>query len=122
MLNRILFYLGWLFAALAMAGVALPLLPATPFALLAAACFARSSPEAYRRLFESPGLGPVLRDWEQHRGLSQLAKLFVFAAVLIAATFTTLFSTTGGILQIAAAISVAVTAIILLMIRTVRER
>ncbi len=89
MLKPILNLLGWIFMALAMAGLVLPLLPATPFALLAAACFARSSPQAYRRLMASPLLGTIVRDWQAHRGLRLQTKLIVFsiAAVAVAATW-----------------------------------
>jgi uncharacterized membrane protein YbaN (DUF454 family) len=120
MLNRVLYYLGWASVGLAMAGVALPLVPTTPFVLLAAFCFARSSPAAYRRLVESPVLGPVLRDWEQHRGMRPKAKVGLFGVVVVVAATTMFFSPTGGIVQIFAAISVVLTAILLTVIRTIR--
>lgn len=121
MLNRLLYYLGWASVGLAMLGVALPLIPATPFVLLAAFCFARSSPAAYRRLVDSPVLGPVLRDWEEHRGMRPVAKVGLFVAVAIIAAATLLFARSGGLLQIFAVTSVAITAILLLGIRTVRH-
>lgn len=65
---------GWLAFGLAAAGAVLPLVPCTPFLLLAAACFARSSPRAMSRLRRSPLLGPVLRDWQRHHGLRPRAK------------------------------------------------
>jgi len=119
MLNRVLYYLGWVSVGLAMLGVAAPFIPATPFVLLAAFCFARSSPAAYRRLVESPVLGPVLRDWEQHRGMRPRAKVSLLIAVALVAIATLLLAPSGGLLQFSAVASVAITAALLLVIRTV---
>jgi len=65
---------GHLCVALAVAGAILPLLPATPFALLAAACYVRASERHHRRLMESRLLGPVLRDWRDRGGMRPRAK------------------------------------------------
>ena len=80
---------GWLFVLLALLGVALPLLPATPFALLAAFCFARSSERWHRRIMESRMLGPLIQDWRRRRGLQpgtrlRLLGFVVFGALLSA--------------------------------------
>src|SRR5262245_24553851 len=61
--------LGWLFVGLAFLGAILPVLPTTPFLLLACGCFARSSPAANRWLLRSPLFGPLLLDWQRHRGV-----------------------------------------------------
>lgn len=119
MLNRILLALGWFFVALAFAGVALPLVPATPFVILAAICFARSSPAAFRKLAQSPVLGPILHDWHQHRGMRPAAKLGLMAAVVIIAAITFMFGQRGGLMQIAAVASVVITAMVLVVIRTI---
>ncbi|HRL21865.1 MAG TPA: YbaN family protein [Alcaligenes sp.] len=65
---------GLLCVALAVAGTVLPLLPTTPFALLAAWCFARSSPRFHQWLLEHRWLGPYLRNWQDGRGLTRRAK------------------------------------------------
>lgn len=66
--------LGLTFVGLAALGVFLPLLPTTPFLLLAAACFARSSPKLHSWLVASPLFGPLLLDWERHGAISPKAK------------------------------------------------
>ena len=65
------------------AGALLPLLPTTPFVLLAAACFARSSPAFHRALRESKLFGPVLRDWEDHRSIPRDAKVKGIVVVVL---------------------------------------
>ncbi|MHC4375891.1 MAG: YbaN family protein [Planctomycetota bacterium] len=66
--------LGLVFVGLGTLGVFLPLLPTTPFLLLAAACFARSSPRMHGWLVGSPLLGPLLLDWERHGAIALRAK------------------------------------------------
>lgn len=62
---------GWLCVLLALAGILLPLLPATPFLLLAAWCFSRSSPRFHHWLLHHPRFGSYLRNIQAGRGLSR---------------------------------------------------
>ena len=55
-------------------GVFLPVLPATPFILLAAACYARASEKFHQRLLSHPNFGPVIRDWEEYGAVSMRTK------------------------------------------------
>lgn len=64
---RLWFVLGILFLGTAVVGIVVPLLPTTPLVLVAAACFARSSPRTYRWLLESERFGPMIKDWEANR-------------------------------------------------------
>ncbi len=61
--------LGSTSLALGIAGALLPLLPTTPFVLLASWCFLRSSPALDARLRRLPWLGAMLTDWERHRAI-----------------------------------------------------
>lgn len=65
----LLIALGWLAVVLGTLGVVLPLLPTTPFLLLAAWCFARSSPRFHHWLLYRSWFGSYLRTWQQHRAL-----------------------------------------------------
>ncbi|NIY48452.1 DUF454 family protein [Cedecea colo] len=69
MQRTILIIIGWLAVALATFGVVLPLLPTTPFLLLAAWCFARSSPRFHHWLLYRSWFGGYLRHWQKHRAL-----------------------------------------------------
>ena len=66
--------LGFLFLALAVVGAFLPVLPTTPFLLVAAACFARSSPAFHRRLLANRVFGPYLVQWQHDHSVPREAK------------------------------------------------
>lgn len=95
---------GSLCLGLGAAGALLPLLPTTPFVLLAAACFARSSPAFHRALRESRLFGPVLRDWEDHRSIPRGArvKALVLVTLVFGTTLTWGLTTTGPRLAVGA--------------------
>ena len=59
----LLMAVGWVSVVLGVIGIFLPVLPTTPFLLLAAACFARSSPRFYQWLINHRQLGPWIRDY-----------------------------------------------------------
>lgn len=61
--------------ALGIAGVVLPLLPTTPFVLLSAYCFARSSPRLHDWLLGHRLFGPLIANWQRHGAISPRAKL-----------------------------------------------
>ena len=65
---------GGLFLGLGLLGVVLPVLPTTPFLLLAAGCFARSSPRLHGWLVGHPIFGPPIRNWEANGAISRKAK------------------------------------------------
>jgi uncharacterized protein len=65
---------GWLNVSLGAAGLILPLLPATPFLLLAAWSFARGSQRFHGWLINHPRLGPPISAWQQHRAIPRWAK------------------------------------------------
>lgn len=75
--------LGLAATGLALAGAMLPLLPTTPFLLVAAYAFARSSPSWHRWLVTHRVLGPILSDWQQHKAIGRPTKL---AAILVMMT------------------------------------
>ncbi len=85
MLRLILIMSGWLSVALAVLGVVLPLLPTTPFVLLAGWCFARSSPRFHHWLLYRSWFGSYLRHWQQYRAMPPGAKPRAIA--LVAVTF-----------------------------------
>lgn len=71
--------IGWLSVALGVIGIFLPVLPTTPFLLLAAACFVRSSKRFYLWLIGHPKLGPWILDYLDGKGLPLKAKVYSIA-------------------------------------------
>ncbi|CUA84382.1 Uncharacterized membrane protein YbaN, DUF454 family [Gulbenkiania indica] len=67
-------------------GLFVPLLPTTVFILMAAACFARSSPRLHGWLLRHPRLGPAIVHWQRHRAIAPRAKRL--ALVSMAASFS----------------------------------
>ena len=56
-------------------GLALPLVPTTPFLLLAAFAFARSSDRWHAWLLNHRVFGPIIKDWRRHRAIGSRAKI-----------------------------------------------
>lgn len=73
---------GLLSTVCGIAGVVLPLVPTTPFLLLAAYAFARSSPRLHDWLVEHPRLGPPINDWRAHGAINRPAKIASVAAMV----------------------------------------
>jgi len=74
MLKSLYFVGGVLAVLLGIIGIALPLLPTVPFFILAAFCFARSSPALERRLLASPRFGPAILAWRERSAISRRGK------------------------------------------------
>ena len=83
--------LGLMFVGIAILGAILPVLPTTPWVLLAGACFARSSPRLHRWLRGTPYFGHMLSDWETHRGIRWRVKLFAVGMVVTVISLTVVF-------------------------------
>lgn len=82
---------GLVCVALGGLGVLLPGLPTTPFLLIAAAAFARSSPSLHRRLLDNRVFGPLIRDWQVNRTISPGAKLSAVASIAVLGGATLVF-------------------------------
>lgn len=76
---------GHLLLGLGFLGMALPVLPTTVFWIGAAACYARSSPERYRRLISRGRMGGVIRDFLEHGAIAPEGKLAAAIGMAIAA-------------------------------------
>jgi uncharacterized membrane protein YbaN (DUF454 family) len=66
---------GFLALALGAIGIALPLLPTTPFVLVAAFAFAQSSEKLHQWLLDHNVFGPLIDNWQRHGAISRRAKV-----------------------------------------------
>ena len=75
--------LGMLCVALGAIGILVPLLPTTPFLILAAYLFSLGSPRMHNWLIKHTILGPPIRDWREHRAVSRRAKIWAVTAIAL---------------------------------------
>jgi uncharacterized membrane protein YbaN (DUF454 family) len=87
-LRILLIMVGWLSVVLGVIGIFLPILPTTPFLLLAAACFVRTSPKFYQWLVGHPKLGKYLAYYLEGKGIPFKAKVYTIALMTISMSVT----------------------------------
>lgn len=111
---------GILAVALAVAGLFLPVLPTTPFLLVAAACFARSSPSLHRWLYANRWFGTYLRNYREHHGVELRHKIIALGMLWTAIGYAAVAAESKRWLQaLLLGIAASVT-IHLAMLRTLR--
>lgn len=81
-MRAVWFTIGSLALALGIIGIVLPVLPTTPFVILAAFCFGKSSPRLRNWLVETRLFGPMIKDWEAHGAIPTKVKAFACTMML----------------------------------------
>jgi uncharacterized membrane protein YbaN (DUF454 family) len=110
--------LGFLFLGLAILGILLPILPGTPFLLLSAWFFARSSKKWHQRLLASELFGPLILNWEQHRCISRRTKLVALVSMAVAGGASVIFGVDSITLKVVGLSLMGVGTATLLSIKT----
>lgn len=77
---------GCLFVGLGVLGAVLPVVPTTPFLLVALWAFSKSSARLERWLLEHPRFGPRLREWRAHRTIPLPVKLTAWGSMTASLT------------------------------------
>ena len=88
LLRWLLIIVGWLSVVLGVVGIFLPVLPTTPFLLLAAACFVRTSPTFYQWLISHPRLGRYLVYYLDGQCMPLKAKVYTLVLMWITLLLT----------------------------------
>lgn len=91
-LRWVWFGAGWGCVAVGGVGVVVPGLPSTGFFILAASCFARSSPRFERWVLDLPKVGPLVRDYRAGLGMPRRAKLWAVGMMSAFATASAVFA------------------------------
>ena len=93
--------LGSLFVGLGAIGVIVPGLPTTPFLILAAACYIRSSQRLYDWLISNKRFGPYLKDYREGKGIPRKAKRLAIVMIVVFVGFSVVFGIEDLTLKIA---------------------
>jgi hypothetical protein len=110
MKKGLLILVGLLSLLLGLIGIFVPGLPTTPFLLLSAACFSRSSEKLYRWLMNNRWFGSIIRNYREHRAVSIKCKVTSLIFLWCTIGYTALFHTHHwGLRLILASIAVGVT-------------
>jgi uncharacterized protein len=84
-------------------GAFLPVLPTTPFMLLAAACYARASTRFYNGLLNNRAFGPTIREWRRYRSIPYRTKWMAIGLMAVTLTASIVFAVEDPWLQAALA-------------------
>ena len=80
--------LGTISLVLGCLGIFLPLLPTTPFLLLSAFCFSKSSEKFHKALLENKIFGQYIRDYQEKKGVTLKNKIIAISILVISITFS----------------------------------
>ncbi|MEM6491596.1 MAG: YbaN family protein [Pseudomonadota bacterium] len=105
--------LGLASLALGVIGIVLPLLPTTPFLLLSAFAFLRSSPRLHVWLIGHPRFGPPIRDWSREGAIGRRAKIAAIVAMAAAFAASLIARVDQTILIVQAVVLICASAFIL---------
>jgi uncharacterized membrane protein YbaN (DUF454 family) len=87
----VLIVAGTLFVGLGILGIFLPLLPTTPFLLLAAACYARSSERFYNWLLNNRWFGRYIKNYLEGKGVPLRVKVLSICFLWLAIVYSVVF-------------------------------
>jgi len=119
-LTKLLIFLGTLFVGLGILGMFLPILPTTPFLLLAAACYARSSKRFYHWLLNNKLFGSYIRDYKERRSIPLKVKIFTISLLWITIILSAIFATDVTLVRIILIVIALCVTVHILSLRTLR--
>lgn len=109
----VLVVVGLVSLALGGIGIFVPLLPTTPFVLVAAFAFANSSEKLHRWLLEHNLFGPLINNWRRHRAISRPAKAMSVLSMVAVLVISWFMGVTVLVIAVQALILACVAAFIL---------
>ena len=118
----LLMTIGILAVGLGIIGIFLPLLPTTPFLLLAAACFIRSSERLYQWLINNKWFGSYIRNYREYRAIPLRAKVIALILLWTTMTYSVFFLLRHWALQVLLLLIAAIVTIYLLSLKTIPKK
>jgi len=91
MVRYLLFVIGVISLVIGFIGIFVPLLPTTPFVLLSAALFAKSSKRCHGWLLCNKHTGPIISNWEANKSMPKKAKILALTMITISIGSSVLF-------------------------------
>ncbi len=79
---------GVLLVCIGVIGIVIPGLPTTIFLILAAACFAKSSPKLHQKLLDNKWFGPIIDNWNRNKSIPLRAKQIAIVMILLSYGYT----------------------------------
>lgn len=86
--RNILLGIAWISLILGGIGIFLPLLPTTPFILLSAFCFQKSSERFHQWILNSPIFGKYIRDYQEQKGITLKNKIVAVTFMALGMSFS----------------------------------
>lgn len=120
--RRLLIVAGTVSTATGIIGIFVPILPTTPFLLLAAACYLRSSQRFYNGLLNNRFFGAYVRNYLQGRGMPLKIKIFTILLLWATITCSIVFAVQALVIRVILLIIAAGVTVHVAMIKTTREK
>jgi uncharacterized membrane protein YbaN (DUF454 family) len=109
---------GTFFLVLGVIGIFIPLLPTTPFLLLAAACYIRGSKKFYNMLIKNKWLGEYIKNYQEGRGIPLNVKIITIIILWLTIIISTIIIASNFIIQIVLIVIAIIVSIHIIKIKT----
>ncbi|MBS3749037.1 MAG: YbaN family protein [Candidatus Thermoplasmatota archaeon] len=118
LIRYILIFSGFLFLSLGIIGVFIPILPTTPFLLLSAACFARSSKKFYNWLLTNKWFGSYIRNYYEGKGIALPVKIIVITLLWITILISILMIAPNSLIKFVLILIAGIVSLHIILIKT----
>ncbi len=119
--SRLFVIVGTIALGIGVVGIIIPVLPTTPFLLLAAICYMRGSQRLYNALLRNRFVGTYIRNYLEGRGMSLKMKIWTLSLLWVAIVCTAALATNSLIIRIILAVVLIGVTVHIFLIRTVKQ-